>query len=70
MGLGGESLPTVSSDALFRSAWSRVEIQTLRSQTPLESSLTLPLTQGHEQLATDLFDHYGSLRPEFIDHLL
>jgi hypothetical protein len=32
--------------------------------------LTLSLTQGHEQLATDLFDHYGSLGPEFIDHPL
>lgn len=32
--------------------------------------MTLSPTQGHEQLATDLFDHYGSLRPEFIDHPL
>lgn len=70
MDLGGESFPAVSSDALFRSAQSRMEIQTLRSHTPPDYSLTLPLTWGHEQLTTNLSHRYDSLRPKAIGHPL
>jgi hypothetical protein len=47
-----------------------MEIQTLRSHTPLDYSLTLPLTWGHEQLTTNLFHRYDSLRPKAIGHPL